>query len=188
MHFFQHKRTKTLWIYALLLICSIGSIIFSFHNYDIYKRPIAKIIDSKAIETREVTDEFDNKDKECKQHVKAEVTNGAYHVDIIVLANKSVPLGAYDEAYKKGNDVFISFDEEKSDDGKLIGSIAGVKRDKYTVIIAWVCFFALILVGKRQGLFTSISLLVNIIILSYALGIYVKTGMNLLWNIGSADV
>src|SRR5699024_7299545 len=88
MHYFKHKRTKTLWIYALLMICSIGSIIFSFHNYDIYKRPIAKIIDSKVIETSEVTDEFDNKDKVFKQHLKAEVKNGAHQGEIIVLANK----------------------------------------------------------------------------------------------------
>src|SRR5699024_8782261 len=67
---------------------------------------------------------------------------------------------------------------------KLKGSISGVKRDKYTVIIAWFFFFALILVGKRQGLFTSISLMVNIIILSYALDIYVKTVMNLIWLCG----
>src|SRR5699024_12469013 len=71
-----------------------------------------------------------------------------------------------------------------SDLGKLKGSISGVNRDKYTVIIAWFFFFALILVGKRQRLFTSISLMVNIIILSYALDIYVKTGMNLLWICG----
>src|SRR5699024_10827789 len=47
--------------------------------------------------------------------------------------------------------------------------------------IAWILFYALILVGKRQGVFTSISLMVNIIILSYPWDIYVKTGMNLLW-------
>lgn len=184
MHYFQHKRTKTLWVYALLIISSISSIIFSFHNYDMYKRPIAKIIDSKVIETSEVTDEFDNKDKVFKQHLTAKVKNGAHQGEIIVLANKYSTSGAYDEPYKKGNDVFVSFDKNKSDDGKLKGSISGVKRDKYTVIIAWFFFFALILVGKRQGLFTSISLMVNIIILSYALDIYVKTGTNLLWICG----
>src|SRR5699024_653680 len=112
MHFFQHKRTKTLWIYALLLICSIGSIIFSFPNYDIYNRPIAKIIDTTIIETSEVTEEFDYKHKIFKQHLKAEVKNGAHKGEIIVLANKYSASGAYDEPYKKGNDVFISFDKE----------------------------------------------------------------------------
>src|SRR5699024_8210010 len=92
--------------------------------------------------------------------------------------------GAYVEPYKKGNDVFISFDKEKSDDGKLKGSISGVKRDKYTVIIAWFFFFALILVGIRLGLFMSISLLIIIIILTYELDVYVKTGMNFLWICG----
>src|SRR5699024_5278762 len=126
MHCFQHKRTKTLWIYALLMICSIGSIIFSFHNYDMYTRPIAQIMDSKVIETNEVTDAFGNKDKVSKQHLKAEVKNGSHQGEIIVLANKDATSGAYDEPYKKGNDVFISFDKEKSDDGKLKGSISGV--------------------------------------------------------------
>src|SRR5699024_8055481 len=100
-----------------------------------YKRAIRKIIYSKDIERIEVSDEFDNTDKVFKQHLKAEVKNGAYQGEIIVLANKYSASGAYDEPYKKGNDVFISFDKEKSDDGKLKGSISGVKRDKYTVII-----------------------------------------------------
>src|SRR5699024_2443390 len=113
MHYFLHKRTKTSWIYALLMIYSIASIIFSFHNYDMYKRPIAKIMDSKVIETNEVTDEFDNKYKVFKQHLKAEVKNGSHQGEIIVLANKYSTSGAYDEPYKKGNDVFISFDKEK---------------------------------------------------------------------------
>src|SRR5699024_4269909 len=142
MHFFQHNRTKTSWIYALLLICSIGSIIFSLHNYDIYKRPFVNIIDSKVIETSEVTNEFDNKDKVFKQHLKAEVKTGAYQGEIIVLANKYSTSGAYDEPYKKGNDVFISFDKEKSDDGKLISSISRVKRDKYKGIIDWILLYA----------------------------------------------
>src|SRR5699024_11375430 len=97
MHYFQHKRTKTLWIYALLMICSIRSIIFSFHNYDTYKRPIAKIMDSKVIETNEVTDEFDNKDNDFKQHLNAEVTNGSHQGEIIVLAKKYSTSGAYAE-------------------------------------------------------------------------------------------
>src|SRR5699024_12043320 len=114
---------------------------------DIYKRPIAKIIDSKVIETSEVTDEFDNKDKVFKQHLKAEVKNGAYQGEIIVLAYKYSASGAYDETYKKGNDVFISLDKEKLDDGKLEGSSSGVTRHKYTAIVAWFFFFALRLVG-----------------------------------------
>src|SRR5699024_5710399 len=124
MHFFQHKKTKILWIYAILIFCSIGSIIFSIHTYDMYKRPVAKIIDSKVIVTNEVTDELDNKDKVYKQQLKDEVKNGAYQREIIVLANKYSTSGAYDEPYKKGNDVFISFDKEISNDGKLKGSIS----------------------------------------------------------------
>ena len=39
-------------------------------------------------------------------------------------------------------------------------------------------------VGKKQGFFATVSLAVNIILLSYALDIYIATGLNLLWICG----
>src|SRR5699024_10782591 len=54
-------------------------------------------------------------------------------------------------------------------------------RDKYIVIIAWIFTIVLILIGRKQGFFATVSLAINILLLSYALDIYVKTGLNLLW-------
>lgn len=181
MNLFQHKRTTTMWIYCLLIICGVASVIFTYNNYSLYERPVAKVIESKLTETNKISDQFDNKDKIFTQILTAEVKNGHEKGQLVALENEYSTSGAYDEPYQEGNDVFISFDEGETDSGKLKGTISGVKRDKYTIIIAWFFIFALLLVGKRQGLFTSISLIVNVIILSYALDIYVKTGLNLLW-------
>lgn len=184
MNLFQHKRTTTMWIYCLLIICGVASVIFTYNNYSLYERPVAKVIESKLTETNKISDQFDNKDKIFTQILTAEVKNGHEKGQLVALENEYSTSGAYDEPYQEGNDVFISFDEGETDSGKLKGTISGVKRDKYTIIIAWFFIFALLLVGKRQGLFTSISLIVNVIILSYALDIYVKTGLNLLWICG----
>src|SRR5690625_115329 len=48
----------------------------------------------------------------------------------------------------------------------------------------WIFIFVLLIVGKKQGLFATVSLAVNIILLSYALDIYIATGFNLLWICG----
>src|SRR5699024_11523812 len=74
---------------------------------------------------------------------------------------------------------FIGIDENS--EGTLTGSITDAKRDTYLVFVVWVFIITLLLVGKKQGLFAAISLAVNIVLLSYALDIYVNTGMNLLW-------
>ena len=72
-----------------------------------------------------------------------------------------------------GNELFVSIDpEEKSE---LTGTIKDVKRDKYVLIVAWVFIFTLLIVGKKQGLLSVISLAVNAILLSYALDIYLQT-------------
>src|SRR5699024_7388856 len=48
----------------------------------------------------------------------------------------------------------------------------------------WAFIITLLLIGKRQGLYAAISLAINIIILSYALDLYVNTGIDLLWICG----
>lgn len=52
---------------------------------------------------------------------------------------------------------------------ELTGTIVDVKRDKYLLLVAWIFFFVLLIVGKKQGLFSMISLLINAVLLTYAL-------------------
>lgn len=172
----SHKRYL---FYIITALCFIASIIFVNHNYTLYKRPIATITDANVVDTVKKDDEFDNHDKVMTQDITAVIKNGKEKGQTITLDNEYSLSGAYDQPYEEGNDVFIGIDENS--EGTLTGSITDAKRDTYLVFVVWVFIITLLLVGKKQGLFAAISLAVNIVLLSYALDIYVNTGMNLLW-------
>ena len=164
--------------------CLVASILFVHHNHSFYERPIAKIIQTDLIETTEVTDIYDNEDTLYTQEITAEIKNGSIKGEHIHLINTYSITGAYDHAYQVGNEVFVSIDKETNEHQALTGDIADVKRDKYLVLTTWIFIFVLLIVGKKQGLFATVSLAVNIILLSHALDIYIATGFNLLWICG----
>ncbi|WP_240473218.1 YibE/F family protein [Oceanobacillus caeni] len=179
-----YKFKKKPLIYTFIFICFITSIIFVYHNYGFYERPIAKVIQTDLEDSTDITDIHDNNDRLFTQHIIAEIKNGEEKGQLIHLTNKYSLSGANDQPYQKGNEVFVSFEKNTIENPQLTGNITDVKRDKYIVMVAWIFIFTLLIVGKKQGLFASISLAVNILLLSYALDIYVRTDMNLLWICG----
>src|SRR5699024_11120326 len=59
--------------------------------------------------------------------------------------------------------------------------VKNVKRDKYLVYEAWIFILILIFIGKRQGLFAVLSLIINALVLSFALDFYINNNnVNLL--------
>jgi len=181
---FKNITFKQLLIYIVIGFCFVASILFVHHNHSFYERPIAKIIQTDLIETTEVTDIYDNEDQLYTQEITAEIKNGSIKGEHIHLINTYSITGAYDHAYQVGNEVFVSIDKETNEHQALTGDIADVKRDKYLVLTTWIFIFVLLIVGKKQGLFATVSLAVNIILLSHALDIYIATGFNLLWICG----
>lgn len=171
-------------IYTIIVLCFIASVVFVNQNYAFYNRTIAKVIQTDLDDTTKVTDILQNEDQLFTQHITAEIKNGEEKGSVIHLTNEYSSSGAYDQALHVGNDVFVSFDN-KNENADLTGSITNVKRDKYILMVAWVFITILLIVGKRQGLFSGISLVFNGILLSYALDIYVDNGnINLLWLCG----
>ncbi|MCR1833379.1 YibE/F family protein [Oceanobacillus caeni] len=179
-----YKFKKKPLIYTFIFICFITSIIFVYHNYGFYERPIAKVIQTDLEDSTDITDIHDNNDRIFTQQIIAEIKNGEEKGQLIHLTNKYSLSRANDQPYQKGNEVFVSFEKNTIETPQLTGNITDVKRDKYIVIVAWIFIFTLLIVGKKQGLFASISLAVNILLLSYALDIYVRTDLNLLWICG----
>ena len=101
---------------------------------------------------------------------------------LIYLTNEYSASGAYDHEYHVGNELFVSIDTNTDGNSHLTGTINDVKRDKYVLMVAWVFILTLLFVGKKQGLLSVISLVVNAWLLSKALDIYLKTsGFSLLW-------
>ncbi|XGA33053.1 YibE/F family protein [Virgibacillus sp. CBA3643] len=174
--------------YIVLVLCFVASIIFVTHNHGFYDRPIAKVTDTNLIGTEEVTDGNHNQDKLFTQDIVATLQNGQVKGQQINLINEYSSSGAYDQEYEAGDELFVSINENKQDK-PLTGSITDVKRDKYIVFVAWVFIFVLLIVGKKQGLFSIISLAVNAALLTYALDVYVNTeSIRLLWVCGISAV
>jgi uncharacterized membrane protein len=180
---FKFKKTsfKHLFFYIILTLSASASLYFVFHNHDFYDRPIAEVINTKTEKTTEMKDMNGNKDRQYFQKIVAEMKNGEYSGLEIKLTNEYSDSGAYDQEYKPGDELFVSFDDLKDDNKVLTGYIEDVKRDKYLMIIGWVFIILLLIVGKKQGLFSLITLGINSILLSYALDIYLKSeGISLL--------
>src|SRR5699024_9765627 len=163
---FKNMTFKQLLLYIVMGFCFVASILFVHHNHSFYERPIAKIIQTDLIETTEVTDIYDNEDTLYTQEITAEIKNGSKKGKYIDLINTYSITGDYDHAYQVGNVVFVSIEQATNEHQGLTGDIADVKRDKYLVMTTWIFTFVLLIVGKKQGLFATVSLAVNIILLS----------------------
>src|SRR5699024_2210595 len=118
------------------------------------------------------TDRHQNEDTIYIQQLKAEMKNGDHEGKTIFLENKYSSSGAYDQAYNKGDEVFIVIDLEESE--QLTGSIQDAKRDTYMMYVLWLFIFVLLWIGKIQGFFSIVSLVINAILLAYALDVYVE--------------
>lgn len=175
--------------FAVLLCCFIGSVFFVFNNHSLYERPIVKVLKATIEDVTEVNGINGNEDKLYTQHIIAELINGEDKGKEIHLINEYSQSKAYDHEFQIGSELFIKIDEHLEDSAELTGTILDVKRDKYLLLAGWVFIFVLLIVGKKQGLFSFISLAINAVILSYALDIYIHTSnQSLLWICGISAI
>ncbi|MFB7638303.1 YibE/F family protein [Peribacillus butanolivorans] len=175
VNIFKKMGYKHVSLYAIIALCFVASVFFVNHNYSFYELPIAKVIKTNLENSTELNDMYQNEDRLFTQSIIAELQNGEEKGQLIHLKNEYSSSGAYDQEYQVGNDLFVSIDTKTEENSELIGTIKDVKRDKYVLIVAWVFILTLLIVGKKQGLFSIISLAVNAVLLSYALDFYLST-------------
>ncbi|RFU66750.1 YibE/F family protein [Peribacillus glennii] len=162
---------KHLIFFSLLGLCFAISVFFVNHNDSFYERPIAEVVKVSLADKTKMTDIHGNEDYLFKQRIIGKLKNGNRKGQLIHLTNEYSSSGAFDQEYGVGDKLFVSVNKKEEQDS-LTGTIKEVKRDHHIVITAWIFIFILLIVGKKQGLFSIISLAVNAIILSYALDVY----------------
>lgn len=181
---YKHKT-----FFIILISCFICSLLFVFNNYSLYERSIAKVVQTNIEEVTKVNDMNGSEDTLYTQSIIAEVKNGEEKGKKIHLTNEYSQSKAYDHKFQNGNELFVKIDEHAETDAELTGTILDVKRDKYLLLVTWVFIFVLLIVGKKQGLFSFISLIINAVLLSFALEIYIHTSdQSLLWICGISVV
>lgn len=163
--------------YLLLGLCCFFSFLLVNHNYDYYKETIAKVTKVQLAKEENITDQYGNKDIIYIQLLTARIVNGSLKGSYVELQNQYSYSGAADNRYKAGDDLFISLGNSKD---QLTGTIKGLKRDRYLVMMAGLFTFFIITVGRKKGLFSLFSLALNIILFSFVMDLYRK-GINLLF-------
>lgn len=175
----KHMTTKNKVMYTLILLSFLLSIIFVHNNYPLYEKTIAKVMKTNIEEVTAVKD-ANNEDRIYVQNIVAELQNGSNKGKKIYLINEYSDSKALDNKFHVGNDLFVTLNDNHN--GKSTGTILDMKRDKYLLIIAWVFMIVLLLIGKKQGLLSIISLIVNAFLLSYALDLYINNStLSLVW-------
>ena len=175
-------KTKHIILYLIIALCFAASVVFVNHNESFYKRTVAKVTSIQQQGEKKVTDVHNNKDRLFTQNITAEIRNGKDKEKNIHLTNTYSTTGAYDQAYHVGNELFVTVNKSENQKGTLTGTIKDVKRDKYVLLVGWCFILILLIVGKRRGFFSLISLSVNAALMSYALDLYLNhANVSLLW-------
>lgn len=173
------KVSKKEWIlYIGLALLFAVSIIFVNHNEGFYKQTIAKVIKAELTGQKESVDQYRNKEVITDQKLTLQIINGKYKGRQLKLDNEYSVSGAYDDKYRTGDRVFLKLNDPVGQ--TLTGTITGLKRDRYMVLMAWIFTVFIVLVGKKKGFFSVVSLALNILLFSFALDLYLK-GVNLLF-------
>ncbi|WP_247600626.1 YibE/F family protein [Priestia flexa] len=165
---------KRFVLYAILLLAFLASMVFVNNNYSLYDQPIAEIVKIDIKDTNKLVDVNDNEDRLTNQEITAVLKNGGDKGKTIYLANSYSLSKAYDYEYKVGQKVFVSINNDNMANEGLTGDIKEFKRDTHMVIITWVFIFILIIIGKKQGFLSIVSLVAIAILLSLALDIYIS--------------
>ena len=171
------KNKKFIIIYSLLIIVSLGIVIFTYNNHKYYKDTIAIVIDTKDkyITTEEVT--FGYKEDLYKEEIKAKILNGKYKGQIVKIDNEYHKGEAYDQKFKKGDELFVSLYIK---DNKIkSASINGYKRDKYVVLIIALFILIIVLIGHLKGFLSFISVILNIVIFGFLVHLNAVKSANL---------
>lgn len=166
----KFNRKSAIWITLLCLLCA-SSLYFVFHNHALYKNDIGEVTAITDTDKEKTVDQYDNKDTLYTQKLTLELKNGDYKGQQIEVLNEYSASQAADYQFKKGTELFLTI--TKNEDQTLSASIDGIKRDKYLAIMVWMLMLLLIAVGKKQGIFSIVTLCINAFILSYALDLYI---------------
>jgi len=151
---------KNLILYVSVFILLLGANIFAFHNYTLYNNPIVRIDTADTTPANAAAENTSSEEILYNQVLEGRIMNGVYKGQIILLKNSFSSSELYQDSFSKGDEVFITLNSQGST--SLSGTITGLKRDKYVVLLLSALMMLLVFLEKRKGLLTMISLFLNI--------------------------
>lgn len=166
----KEKRKRIISICAVIFLL-IAAMVFTYNNYFLYKEDVVKITAVKNEEVYEKEGLNGEVEKYYNQEITAIIKSGEYKGKSITLNNTCSYSGVKDEGYKKGNYLFVSL---SGSEDKLSANILSVKRDMYVMVLICVFILGIVIFAGKKGVLSIISIIMNIIIFTYALNEYVN--------------
>ena len=166
----KEKRKRIISICAVISLL-MAAMVFTYNNYFLYKEDVVKITAVKNEEVYEKEGLNGEVEKYYNQEITAIIKSGEYKGKSITLNNTCSYSGVKDEGYKKGNYLFVSL---SGSEDKLSANILSVKRDMYVMVLICVFILGIVIFAGKKGVLSIISIIMNIIIFTYALNEYVN--------------
>lgn len=202
------KKIFIIKLIAVVLL-GIAVMVAVSGDYAMYKTDIARITSVSEESAGAKTGVSGDTEEYTLQHIEATLMNGANKGRKVTIENKYGESLVYTEKYEKGDEVFVTThaagtgdrgaasgnEAVTADSGSgsgagataaaagstaLTADISGFKRDKTVALVFVILFGALFLVGSKKGIYTILSLAVNITIFYALLRLY-DSGTNLLF-------
>lgn len=166
----KEKRKRIISICAVIFLL-MAAMVFTYNNYFLYKEDVVKITAVKNEEVYEKEGLNGEVEKYYNQEITSIIKSGEYKGKSITLNNTCSYSGVKDEGYKKGNYLFVSL---SGSEDKLSANILSVKRDMYVMVLICVFILGIVIFAGKKGVLSIISIIMNIIIFTYALNEYVN--------------
>jgi len=176
------KRKNT---YIIIFILLVLFNILVFHNYSFYNKCIVKI---QKAETSLVSSDDNYSDgivSVYDQTLYGSVMNTGEKGKEIILNNEYSSNGIFNDAYSKGDEVFVTLSDNSEIIGNksyLTGTVSSLKRDKYVALIFSIFAMMLVLLEKKRGILTVLSLFINIGAFYFCLELYGSFRWLLPWD------
>lgn len=167
------KSTKSLlnkpfnWIIFIFCILFISLFIFTFVNAKFYNTPIGQITKIDNQSATQITDEHHNKDIKHKERLHIKILNGKFEGKTAQISHEYTDSQADSESFSKNNRVLLHIDDN------LNGAyITEKKRDSLVVAVTGLFLLTVLLVGKKIGLQSILSLVINTVVVLLAIYIH----------------
>ena len=165
-YYTNNKRRITAYGILALIIALV--VIFVHFDFELYKSPIGRVVESVNTFEESVQGSDGDEEMHYTQNLTVKILNGIHKGEEIDCENSYTHSGVYDEKYTKGDWVFITL----NGNNRLTGEVTGIKRDAYVAALVGILLWLIIVCSGKKGIFTIVSLIINITLYLLALKLY----------------
>ena len=166
---FFYKRKKLCILIGMYLLF----LLFVSQDAWLYDTTIAKITKVQTEKTGEKEGARGETEAYYRQTMQGILLNGKWKGSKVTLKNEYTYSGVTNQKYHRGDKVFIHASENGE---RLSGKIKGLKRDTYLAEVGGMLLFLLILITKKQGIYTISTMIFNTVVYAVGFHFYLKGG------------